>query len=269
MRIQKTRSFLIDLLVFLLGFLSLLAPFLFQGARYPGFSQSAFPIMVSLIIFLCLTIIIFEAQSSLSDSKMIALLGVLIAINAGLRFLENAIPGPAGFSPIFFLIILVGYCFNGRVGFLMGAMTMLVSALITGGVGPWLPGQMITAGWLGQSSAVLRRLVTALGWKDKPLEVLFLAGFSAVWGILYGFIMNLWFWPFLASSPGMGWSQSTSLAENFQGYLAYYIGTSVVWDVTRAIGNVIIFTVMARPVIKILSRFIQRFTFTRQEVIQR
>ena len=26
-------------------------------------------------------------------------------------------------------------------------MTMFVSALITGGVGPWLPGQMITAGW--------------------------------------------------------------------------------------------------------------------------
>lgn len=269
MNFQKTRSFLIDLLVFLLGLMSLLAPFLFHGARFPGFSQSAFPIMVSLIILLCLTIIIFEAQSSLMDNKMIALLGVLIAINAGLRFLENAIPGPAGFSPIFFLIILVGYCFNGRVGFLMGAMTMLVSALITGGVGPWLPGQMITAGWLGQSSSALHRLVSDLGWKDKRREILILAGFSAVWGILYGFIMNLWFWPFLAASPGLGWSQSASLAENFQGYLAYYLATSVVWDVTRAIGNLIIFTFMARPVIKILNRFIQRFTFEYQEVIQR
>lgn len=269
MNFQKTRSFLIDLLVFLLGLMSLLAPFLFHGARFPGFSQSAFPIMVSLIILLCLTIIIFEAQSSLMDNKMIALLGVLIAINAGLRFLENAIPGPAGFSPIFFLIILVGYCFNGRVGFLMGAMTMLVSALITGGVGPWLPGQMITAGWLGQSSSALHRLVTDLGWKDKRREILILAGFSAVWGILYGFIMNLWFWPFLAASPGLGWSQSASLAENFQGYLAYYLATSVVWDVTRAIGNLIIFTFMARPVIKILNRFILRFTFEYQEVIQR
>ena len=269
MKITKLRSILIDLFVFILGFISLLAPFLFQGARYPDFTQSAFPIMVSLIILLCLAIIIFEAQSSLMDSKMIALLGVLIAINAGLRFLENAIPGPAGFSPIFFLIILVGYCFGSRVGFLMGAMTMLVSALITGGVGPWLPGQMITAGWLGQSSALLRALIDNLGWNGKSLEVLSLAVFSAIWGILYGFIMNLWFWPFLAVSPGIAWSQSASLAENFQGYFAYYLATSVIWDVTRAIGNIIVFTVMTRPVIKILERFIQRFTFRYQEVIKR
>ena len=267
MKFQKFRSFLIDLFVLLLGFLSLLAPFLFQSARYPGFSQSAFPIMVSLIVLLCLTIIIFEAQSSLMDSKMIALLGVLIAINSGLRFLENAIPGPAGFSPIFFLIILVGYCFRSRIGFLMGAMTMLVSALITGGVGPWLPGQMITAGWLGQSAAILRVLIHRFGWNDKTSEVVLLAAFSAVWGILYGFIMNLWFWPFLAASPGLGWSQTRSLSENVQGYLAYYLTTSVIWDVTRAAGNIIIFSVMSRPVIKILKRFIQRFTFKHQEGI--
>jgi len=267
-KLEKARSIFIDLFVFSLGFISLLAPFLFQTARYPGFSQSAFPIMVSLIILLCLAIIIFEAQSSIMDSKIIALLGVLIAINAGLRFLENAIPGPAGFSPIFFLIILVGYCFGSRIGFLMGAMTMLVSALITGGVGPWLPGQMITAGWLGQSSAGVRSLVNTLGWDEKPWEVITLAGFSAIWGIIYGLIMNLWFWPFLTGSQGSTWTQTGSLAENFQAYLAYYLATSVVWDVTRAVGNIIIFSVMTRPVIKILNRFIQRFTFKHQEVIQ-
>jgi len=267
-KLQRLRSILIDLFVFFLGFVSLLAPFLFQGARYPGFSRSAFPIIVSLIILLCLGIIIYEAQSSLMDNKVIALLGVLIAINAGLRFLENAIPGPAGFSPIFFLIILVGYCFSGRVGFLMGALTMLVSALITGGVGPWLPGQMITAGWLGQSSAILHTLINAFSWKDKPIEIVILAAFSALWGILYGFIMNLWFWPFLAASPGTAWSQSANFAENLQGYAAYYLGTSVVWDVTRAIGNIFIFSIMTRPVIKILNRFIRRFTFKHHQVVQ-
>ncbi len=268
MKTQRLQSVMIDLFVFLLGFISLLAPFLFNEASYPGFSQSTFPIIVSLIILLCLMIIIFEAQSSFMDSKMIALLGVLIAINAGLRFLENAIPGPAGFSPIFFLVILVGYCFSSRVGFLMGAMTMLVSAMITGGVGPWLPGQMITAGWLGQSSAILRSLIDTLGLNDKPLEVVILASFSALWGIVYGFIMNLWFWPFLSASPGQSWMQSTNFVENLQGYLAYYLTTSFVWDVTRAIGNVIIISIMTRPVIKILDRFIQRFTFRHNEVIQ-
>ena len=118
-----------DIFVFLVGLSSLLAPFILPQARNT------------------------ETQSSVLDNKMIAFLGVLISINAGLRFLENAIPGPAGFSPTFFLIILVGYFFGSRIGFLMGAMTMFVSGLITGGIGPWLPGQMITAGWVGQTAS--------------------------------------------------------------------------------------------------------------------
>ncbi len=88
------------------------------------------------------------------------------------------------------------------MGFLMGAMTMFVSALITGGVGPWLPGQMITAGWVGQSSILVRLIVRSFKWSDKPGEVILLSVFGAIWGLLYGAIMNLWFWPFLGQHPG-------------------------------------------------------------------
>jgi len=261
MRARTLRSVIIDLLVFALGFLSLLAPFLFQQARNPGFSQSSFPIMVSLIILLCVFMILFEAQTQFLDSRMIALLGVLIAINAGLRFLETAIPGPAGFSPTFFLIILVGYFFGSRVGFLMGAMTMFVSGLITGGVGPWLPGQMITAGWVGQSASLLKPLTGKVKFSGKSLEIILLATFGVFWGMLYGLIMNLWFWPFIASTPNMIWTQSASLGENFNRYIAYYLATSLVWDITRAIGNLLIITTMAAPVIKIFQRFNLRFSF--------
>ncbi|MDW7753666.1 MAG: hypothetical protein SCH68_00705, partial [Brevefilum sp.] len=115
---------LTDIFVFLVGLSSLLAPFILPQSRNSEIQSSAFPIVVSLIIILCLAIVFIETQSSVLDNKMIAFLGVLISINAGLRFLENAIPGPAGFSPTFFLIILVGYFFGSRIGFLMGAMTM-------------------------------------------------------------------------------------------------------------------------------------------------
>lgn len=269
MKLKTFRTFLIDLLVFLLGCVSLLAPFIFQQARYPRFTQSSFPVMVSLIIMLCIVIILFEAQSALLDGKMIALLGMLIAINAGLRFLENAIPGPAGFSPIFFLIILTGYLFSSRIGFLMGAMTMLVSALITGGVGPWLPGQMITAGWLGQSAAFLKPIIWKFGWKEKTMEVVTLTVFSALWGILYGLIMNLWFWPFISQSSSMNWSQTLSFLENFQRYLAYYAATSLFWDLSRVIGNILIFTTLTKPVTKILKRFFQRFSFQHSQSVNK
>ncbi|MEA3327184.1 MAG: ECF transporter S component [Chloroflexota bacterium] len=192
---------------------------------------------------------------------MIAFLGVLIAINAGVRFLENAISGPAGFSPIFFLIILTGYFFGSRIGFLMGAMTMFVSGLITGGVGPWLPGQMITAGWLGQSSAMLKPLIQGLKWQQKTGEILVLSIYGAIWGILYGVIMNLWFWPFFSASPGQTWLQAAGLEENISRYSAYYLATSFVWDVTRSIGNIFIISFLSRPVLRIFKRFKNRFSF--------
>jgi energy-coupling factor transport system substrate-specific component len=261
MKRKKSLSLLTDLLVFLLGFASLLSPFIFSQARNPGLQAATFPIMVSIIIGLCLLIMILEAQSSLLDSKMIAFLAVLIAINAGLRFLENVIPGPGGFSPIFFLIILAGYFFGSRIGFLMGAMTLLVSGLITGGFGPWLPGQMITAGWVGQSAMLLSVMINKLGWKEKPIEIHLLAAFGAFWGVLYGAVMSLWFWPFLGAGPGQTFTQTVSALENLQRYTAYYLATSAVWDISRAIGNVLIISIMAKPILIIFQRFKLRFSF--------
>jgi len=257
----RLQSLIVNSFVFLLGILSLLAPFVVPQARTSAFSSTSFPVMVSLIIVLCVLILLFEAQSTILNAILIAFLGVLIALNAGLRFLETAIPGPAGFSPVFFLIILTGYYFGGRVGFLMGAMTMLVSGLITGGVGPWLPGQMITAGWVGQSAGLLRFIFRKINLAGKPIEIILLAVFSAIWGMLYGAIMNLWFWPFLAGTPGQTWFQGATLAENFGRYLTYYLATSVVWDVTRSIGNVLVVSFFARPVLQIFDRFNRRFSF--------
>ena len=258
---RRLAGFLISFLVFILGFLSLTAPFVLPQAGNTEGQNSSYAVMISLIIGLCLLLMVFEIQSSVMDSKMIAFLGILIAINAGIRFLENAIPGPAGFSPIFFLILLTGYYFGNRIGFLMGALTMLVSGLITGGIGPWLPGQMITAGWVGQSAALIRPMVARLKWQSKAGEVVLLAILGAFWGLLYGAIMNLWFWPYLGAGSGQTWLQNAGLAANFNRYLAYYLATSIVWDITRAIGNVLLIAVLTRPVLATFERFQRRFSF--------
>jgi energy-coupling factor transport system substrate-specific component len=123
---------------------------------------------------------------------------------------------------------------------------------------------MITAGWVGQSAALIKLVFKRpLG---KPLEIFILAFFGAFWGMLYGVIMNLWFWPFLAASPDLVWTQSANLTENLQRYSAYYLATSLIWDLTRSIGNVLVITFMAKPVIKIFDRFSHKLTF---EHIQR
>ena len=43
---------------------------------------------------------------------------------------------------------------GSRLGFMMGALTMLVSGPLTaGGIGPWTPYQMMAAGWVGLGAA--------------------------------------------------------------------------------------------------------------------
>jgi len=254
------------------GMLVLLYPFFLpavsQQAGFGTLRVEQMPMMMTLLLGLCLLVLLFEAQGPMVNTKLIALLGILVAINSALRFIETAIPGPGGFTPIFFLIILVGYIFGGRVGFLMGALTLLVSALVTGGVGPWLPAQMFTAGWVGMSTPILYPLVRAFagrqtkqGSRNINPEILLLAVFGLLWGFLYGAIMNLWQWPFIIGPQNQSYAAGLGLLATLQRYLAYYLVTSLVWDAIAAIGNVLLILTFGAPALRALRRFRQRFEF--------
>ena len=219
------------------------------------------PLMLTVLLGLCLVVLLYEAQGQAINTKLIALLGVLVAINAALRFIEIAIPGPGGFSPIFFLIILTGYIYGGKFGFLMGSLTMFVSALVTGGVGPWLPSQMFAAGWAGMSASLCRPFVRGLRLENKRGEVVILAIFGALWGFLYGFIMNLWSWPFIAGPAEQYWAPGTGFAETLNRYLTYYVVTSLGWDILRSVGNALLILGFGIPTLRALRRFQRRFDF--------
>jgi energy-coupling factor transport system substrate-specific component len=219
------------------------------------------PLLLTVLLGLSLLLLLFEMQGKAVDTKLVALLGVLIAINTALRFIEIAIPGPGGFSLIFFLIILTGYVYGGRFGFLMGALTLLVSALVTGGIGPWLPGQMLAAGWTGMSAPLLRLLTRLLKLEGRYGEVLLLAFFGALWGLLYGGIMNLWSWPFIAGPEGQSWAPGLGILDSLGRYTAYYLVTSLTWDLMRAGGSFALLLFFAEPTLRALRRFQRRFEF--------
>ncbi len=255
------------------GMLVLLYPFFLPVIlRQTGFGMmrtGEMPLMMTFLLGLCLVALLFEAQGQMVNTKLVALLGILVAINSALRFIETAIPGPGGFTPIFFLIILVGYVFGGRAGFLMGALTLLVSALVTGGVGPWLPAQMFTAGWVGMSVIILRPLVTALSARraqgsflSNRMEIYLLAGFGLLWGFLYGGIMNLWQWPFIAGPQSQSYAAGMGFLATVRHYLAFYLVTSLVWDAVAAFGNVLLLLALGAPALRALRRFRHRFEFT-------
>jgi energy-coupling factor transport system substrate-specific component len=268
-------SFSIYLAATISGMLVLLYPFFIPAlANQAGMGTQRtgeLPLLMTFLLGLCLVVLLFEAQGQMVNTKLIALLGILVAINSALRFIETAIPGPGGFTPIFFLIILVGYVFGGKVGFLMGALTMLVSALVTGGVGPWLPAQMFTAGWVGMSTIILRPIAKTFkageSGKATPnyrAEIFLLAGFGLLWGFLYGAIMNLWQWPFIIGPQTQSYAAGIGFMATLRHYLAYYLVTSLVWDVLAAAGNVILILALGAPALRALRRFRQRFEFTYQ-----
>ena len=81
-----------------------------------------------------------ELTSGGLDAKAVAMLGVLAAVGAALRPLGA---GAGGIETVFFLLVLAGRVFGPGFGFVLGSTTLFASALITGGVGPWLPFQML------------------------------------------------------------------------------------------------------------------------------
>lgn len=287
---RRWRTAIVLTVTSLVGVATFLSPFWLARARTVGADRTAHgsdaPFLFAVIGLLCLVVLLIETGGgSDPDAKRVALLGVLVAANAALRLL----PGILGASPIFFLPICVGFVWGPSFGFLLGAASIAVSGLLTGGLGPWLPFQMMTLGWVGLTAGLVGgrpprppspggkgkagngndRFPTfarhiAQGAPTLSTQHLFLlAIFGAIWGFLFGAIMNLWFWPFAApASPaesGLYWAPGLGLGETARRYLVFYGATSAVYDAFRAAGNVAMFALFGRPVLLLLMRFRDRF----------
>jgi energy-coupling factor transport system substrate-specific component len=248
-----------------LGVIAFLYPFWVPAAQSAatGLAHSNdAPLVLTTLVGLCFIVLLLEVQGQAVNAKFVALLGVLVSMNAMLRFLDVAIPGPGGLSPIFFLILLTGYVYGARMGFLMGSLTLLVAGLITGAVGPWLPYQMFAAGWLGMSAPLCRPLIRLVRGEGRWREVLVLAAFAGLWGFIFGVIMNVWFWPFAIGPTDQYWEAGIGFVEILKRYAAFYLTTSFAWDALRAVGNVLLMLAFAAPTLRALRRFQRRFAYS-------
>ena len=138
--------------------------------------------MFALLLPLLLAIVLAEIAEGGLDVKAVAMLGVLSAVGAVLRPLGA---GTGGIELVFFLLVLAGRVFGAGFGFVLGTTTLFASALLTGGVGPWLPYQMLGAAWI-----VGRRLAPVR--PGGPIWLL--AAYGAVAGLLYGWLLTLRLW---------------------------------------------------------------------------
>jgi energy-coupling factor transport system substrate-specific component len=111
-----------------------------------------------------------------------------------------------------------------------------------------------------------RPVVRLLGGPGRRGEVAVLALFGAAWGLLYGVVMNIWFWPYATGPATMYWEPGITVVEVVQRYAVFYLVTSLVWDLAAAAGNLILISVVGRTVLRVLRRFQARFAFSYEPV---
>lgn len=247
-----TRSRVLLVLVSLFGVVAFTWPLFADATAEPDLAHAGdAPWIFAAVLPLLLAILVAQLSDGTLDAKAVAVLGVLTAAGAVLRLPSG---GLTGFTFLFFLLIPAGRVFGAGFGFVLGALTLFASALITGGVGPWLPFQMIAAGWVGLGAGLLPR---ARGRR----EVWLLAGYGAITGLVYGLLLNLWFWPFGAGSSGLAFVPGDAVGENLRRFWAFHLATSLGFDVPRAVGNVVLVLVAGRPVLAALRRTARRAAF--------
>jgi energy-coupling factor transport system substrate-specific component len=133
---------------------------------------------------------------------------------------------------------------------------MFASALLTGGVGPWLPFQMLAASWVGLGAGFLPSRLR--GWR----EIGMLAAYGVVAAYFYGTIMNLWFWPFATGDgTGISYVAGAPLLDNLHRFLLFDVATSLGWDTGRAITNVVATMLLGAAVLATLRRAARKAAF--------
>lgn len=246
-----TAASVVGLVAFLYPFVLSRAPDDGENAAHAGDA----PLIFGLLAGLAAILFLVELTSHGMNAKVASALAVLAMAAAILRLP----PLPAGASAFFFLVILGGYVFGARFGFLLGSLALFMSALASGGFGPWVPFQMFAAGWVGLTAGWLRRLSPNLAQRPR-LELLAIMIFAAAWGFLFGALMNLWFWPYVATGDGVSWRPGLGVAATARHYWAFYLLTSVGWDAWRAVANVALIAIAGRPTLALLTRYRNRFT---------
>ena len=219
-----------------------------------GHAQDA-PWIFLVILPLLLLVVAAEIADGGMDAKAVALLGVLGGICAVLRPVTG---GVTGVQLMFFLLVPAGRVMGPGFGFVLGNAAMFASAALTGGGGPWLPFQMLAAGWIGMFAGLLPR---ARG----RVELVLLAAYGFVAAVAYGFILNLWFWPFGTSNVGSGaavaFAPDASVVENLRRWLAFSMASSLGFDIPRGLVTALAVLLVGRPVLLALRRAARRAAF--------
>ena len=223
-------------------------PFFYAGEDLPQTQ-----IFFWLAIVAAVILVMVEISSARLDAKSVALLGVLAALISALRPLGA---GAVGIEPMWFVLILSARVFGASFGFLLGVISMFASALLTGGVGPWLGYQMFAAAWIGLAAGLLPKKVRGRS------EIAMLIVFGVFAAGTFGILMDLQFWPWaLGSNTQLSYIPGGSIAENLSRFITFHFASAMAWDIPRAIFTSVLIAFTGPSVLSALRRTYTRAAF--------
>jgi energy-coupling factor transport system substrate-specific component len=228
----------------------------FVGPGPPGTAAAAAVSVGCVVVLLAI-----ETMSRRLDTRGLALIAAIAAIDSALRL--ALVSGVGGFSPMFLLILCAGYAMGAEFGFLCGATALLVSALVTAGVGPWLPYEMIAAGWVGAAAGLAG--VSRRGRTPRRRDVVVLAIVGIVTGFAYGVVMDVWDWTFFRGAADFGYVPGLHATDTALRFGRFYLATSLAYDSFRAVGNAVLVALLAAPVLGALARLRRRHAVVIEE----
>ncbi len=247
------RSALVLSVASLGGLMMLCWPLLLQ---VPDDARVDPPFLFLALLPIVIAVVLAEISEGGLDPRTLAILGVLSASVAVLRGMSA---GTAGVELVFFLLILGGRVFGPGFGFVLGCTSLFASALMTAGVGPWLPFQMLVSAWVGMGAGLLPRRVSGRG------EIAMLVVYGILAAYVFGLLMNLSGWPFLlgVQVPGhegsLAYVPGAPLLENLKTFTAYTLITSTgSFDTGRAITNSVAIVLLGPAVLTTLRRAARR-----------
>ncbi|KOG26286.1 ECF transporter S component [Streptomyces viridochromogenes] len=211
-------------------------------------------------LFACLLVLLVAiVAATISESglgpKAVAMLGVLAAAGAALRPIGA---GTAGLEPMFFLMILSGRVLGPGFGFVLGSLSMFASALLTGGVGPWMPFQMLAMGWITMGAGLLPGQDRLRGRAERLL----LCAYGIPAAFAYGTVTNLAGWTFMSSAASnISFGGDLPALTNLARFVAYVLATSLGWDLGRAVTTVVLTLTLGPVILRALRRATRRAAF--------
>lgn len=259
-RARGARTAVVLALASLVGVVAFAWPLLARPGATLG-QDGVTPVVLAGVLVVALVVVAVALEEGEMDAKSVAVLGLLAAVGTVLRPLSA---GTAGVELVFLTIVLGGRVLGPAFGFALGSTTLVASALVTGGVGPWLPYQMLGASWVGMGAGLLPRRV------GGRAEVVMLATYGAVAAVGYGIAMNFSFWPFqIGAGTGLSYVAGDAVGANLHRFWVYSVATSLGWDVGRALTTALGLALLAGPALRALRRTAGRARFAPADVRRR